>query len=107
MRDVRKLLQGSDPVVHEPGLSAAELQAVRRVLLSALPETEPGAWWAAPVLLATTIGVALWIGIVLGTHLPPPKSTPVNTHTVEQRQIQFETPGGTRIIWVLNSDFEL
>jgi hypothetical protein len=25
----------------------------------------------------------------------------------EQRQLQFQAPGGTRIIWVFNSEFDL
>ena len=25
----------------------------------------------------------------------------------ERRQLQFDTPGGTRIIWIFNSEFDL
>jgi hypothetical protein len=37
---------------------------------------------------------------------PSSASLPLDPAT-EQRQLQFSTPGGTRIIWVFNSEFEV
>jgi hypothetical protein len=37
----------------------------------------------------------------------PPPGTALLEDNGERRQLQFATPGGTRIIWVFNSEFEM
>jgi hypothetical protein len=60
-------------------------------------------------MLAASVGLSLAIGVGIGMRLPAREraAAPVQPQTSERRQIQFETPGGTRIIWVLNPDFSL
>lgn len=161
---LRTALRRGDPAAGEAGLAPEEAQAMRRTVLSAIPETRRP--WLAPVL-ATTAGVALTVLVVLviwrafqvpslpapaiaeARPAPPPApeiqpeiqetqlepiepevsiqepvkprrpaaviarrapvplpSAPDRPITEEPevsptRQVQFETPGGTRVIWVL------
>jgi len=110
MRDIRAWLKQGDPLNAQPGLSVDEAQVMRRAVVAAATESNGPDWaWPRPLLIAATLGVALAIGVGLGTGLRPRDGSapPIKTQTIERRQIRFETPGGTRIIWVLSSDFEL
>jgi len=119
MIELRTSLKEGDPVTNEPDLSFADIQHMRRVVLAetVAPRT---ASWPRPVLVATTIALTLVAGVALGRRLPPAKgnassesraggqvketSPPAPAHL---RQLQFSTRGGTRIIWIFNSDFSL
>jgi hypothetical protein len=109
MRDVRAWLKEGDPLNDQPGPSADDMRMMRQVVVAAANESMTVDWsWPRPWMLATAIGLALAIGISIGTRLPHDAATaPVKSQTIERRQIQFETPAGTRIIWVLSSDFTL
>jgi hypothetical protein len=56
-------------------------------------------------MVAATVAATLLAGVLIGRRLPhddlPRASEPA------RRQVQFDTPGGTRIIWVINPDFDL
>ena len=148
---LRTALRRGDPAAGETGLTTEEVQAMRRTVLSAIPETRRS--WLAPVL-ATAAGVALTVLVALVIWrafqvppLPAPaiaeavparppipeiQETPIQEPVKPRRpaaviarrapvplpsapdrpiaeepedsptrQVQFETPGGTRIIWVL------
>jgi hypothetical protein len=103
-------LRTTDPVAHEPGLSLTEVQAMRRAIVAAATDTHHAGWapWRLrPAALTAALACALALGVFIGTRfdLPGEKSTPPKAN--EQRQLQFETPGGTRVVWVLNSKFDL
>ena len=168
---LRDVLRGADPAAGEPGLAPEEVQAMRRAVLTAVPE--PRRRWIPFAALAGSALAALLLAVLLlmpdseGPAAPPhqparvaekprpapqsvpapvepvvaEKPTPRETRTprkrpapepapmaiaeaapeatpelppiepeveatiaAETRQIQFSTPGGTRIIWVLTSD---
>lgn len=158
---LRGLLREADPAAGDPGLTPEEAQAMRRAVLTAVPE--PRRRWIPFMALAGAALAALILALTLlspdaeGPVAPPrqpariaekPKSAPApipvpppvpepvveepekprkvraprkrpkpeavpevlpfEPETVatiaETRQIQFSTPGGTRIIWVLSSD---
>jgi hypothetical protein len=107
-------------------LSAKEAQVMRRVVVAAVAEgareRAGSIWMRRPVLLAATIVAIISVGIATGVHLgltnSQPPATPLasevpiettNTRNVNtpSRQLQFVTAGGTRIIWVFNSDLDL
>jgi anti-sigma-K factor RskA len=107
-------------------LSSDEAQAMRRTVLAAVVDDPPGRaaslWMWRPVLVAATIVAVISVGIVTGLRLDltyqrptiqlVPEVAPVDTTTtanvnMPDRQLQFVTPGGTRIIWVFNSDLDL
>jgi hypothetical protein len=58
------------------------------------------------------VALLIGVGITRGPHLRPASmvSRAVDTDLVrpgERRQLQFATPGGTRIIWTFDSDFSV
>lgn len=169
---LRGLLREADPAAEDPGLAPEEVQAMRRAVLTAVPE--PRRRWIPLAALAGSALAALILAMMLlrpapeapaapplqparlaerpsPTPAPAPvepvavavaeeaeklRETPRKQHwrpepapvaiaeaapeatpelppiepevettiAAETRQIQFSTPGGTRIIWVLTSD---
>jgi len=111
-------------------LSADEAQAMRRVVLAAVVDdarerAAASRWMRRPALVAATIVAIISVGVVMGLRLdlvnrsqqpsttplanqaPPIEATGAATVTPSNRQLQFMTAGGTRIIWVFNSELDL
>ena len=117
MNEIGRLLREGDPLAGEPSLSAADIQQMRRAVVAAAVSSRPAPWWPHPIVVAATIALTLTASVVLGRWLPPAPAdgdgraaTQVPASSVPEparRQLQFATPGGTRIIWVFNSDFTL
>jgi predicted pyridoxine 5'-phosphate oxidase superfamily flavin-nucleotide-binding protein len=117
MDALKAALVGGDPVAREAGLSAAEIDAMRRAVLAAAEAHASAPFWPRPLFLAATVAVTIVVGVALGARLPqralrPPAtrlalSEPAasTTRVDERRQLQFATPGGTRIIWVFDPAF--
>jgi hypothetical protein len=111
MKDLKRQLVAGDPVARESGLSALDAQSMRqRMLVEA--RTSPAAttsWWLRPLVLAGALAACLLLAIGIGTRLnvnegriaPPAARVPTT------RQLQFATPGGTRIIWTFHQQLEL
>jgi hypothetical protein len=114
MTDMGKHLLVGDPLADAPALPPDEVQQMRRAVVAAARGPAP-AWWPRPVMVGATIAATLVAGVLIGRRLPhadPPALLPagiVEGQTVEpaRRQVQFDTPGGTRIIWVIDPDFDL
>jgi hypothetical protein len=161
--ELRSILRKGDPAAGDPGLTPEEVQAMRRTVLSAVPEPRRRGWLvpamvtAAALVLAAVLALSLWqpgmdvagpepsppwppsptspfpslgeggtgeqkIAIQGRVEAPlsrrggrgggrgdggeglrkpePPEPEPIVV-VAHQTQIQFSTPGGTRIIWVL------
>ena len=124
MADWRTVLREVDARSDEDRLSPEEAEAMRRVVLATASTTapEPKGWsWMRPMFIAATVVAMIAVGIVAGRRfdLPVVPETPSTTQAdmspgtsaagvvVPNRQLQFLTPGGTRIIWVFNSEFDL
>ena len=113
MKDIGRLLRDGDPVALEPEMSAADVQAVRRAVLAALATTDRAtSRWPGPLLAGGAVTAALAAGVFLGLRTPAPRVSPIETaftHASDaegaHRQVQFASPGGTRIIWVFDSEF--
>ena len=111
-------------------LSVAEAEAMRRVVVAATiqgTETPARSSWLRPMFVAGTVAAVVAVGTVAAIKIdlsgrsaaPLPDLTatsavtsmdsPAQSTSVEppNRQLQFLTPGGTRIIWVFNSDLNL
>jgi hypothetical protein len=110
-------------------LSPDEAQAMRRVVVAAVsdaaPERAAFSWMRRPVLVAATLVAIISVGIVtavrldLANRLRQAPTTEVASQaaaidatnaanvTSQNRQLQFMTAGGTRIIWVFNSELDL
>lgn len=123
MTDWRTLLRELDARHEEERLSPDDAESIRRAMLTAAakasPERERG-FWMRPLLVAATVVAMVAGGVLAGRRfdLPvPPRNPPAQVESTADspaagigepnRQLQFLTPGGTRIIWVFNSDFDL
>jgi hypothetical protein len=125
MSDWRRSLREASEHDEQDHLSTDEAQAMRRAVLAAVSDPAPGRaasrWMRRPVLVAATIVAVISVGIATRLHLDPtnrqpdtplvPEAAPIETNTANvttpSRQLQFVTAGGTRIIWVFNSDLDL
>jgi hypothetical protein len=114
MNDWRTALRDADPGEHAQ-LPASDVQAMRRAVLAATVGRAPAAprLWVQPLLVAATIALMIGTGVMAGRKAAVTESrSPIHTTTTdpgdqEKRQLQFATPGGTRIIWVFNPEFQV
>ena len=104
--DISETLRTSD-VAHEPGLSVTEVHVMRRVIFAAAADTHRAGWSPWRLALAVTLACTVVLALFMKTVLAPVGPAPAGPQATEPRQLQFETPGGTRVIWVLNSRFDL
>ena len=93
-------------------LSAEEVAAIRRATIAAAsfaaqPVARRGpAAWIIGSALTTAVAGALFVAASTPRVLPQaPQPTPGVAPVV--KQLQFATPGGTRIIWHFNPSFTL
>ena len=114
MNELGRLLKQGDPVAHEPPLSPVDIQRMLRIVAET-PQVEPR-WWPQPMFVAATVALAIAGGVGLGRqmHVQPQQDQSPGIGVASSadsdgvtRQLQFETPGGTRIIWVFDPDFKL
>jgi hypothetical protein len=103
MRDPKRLretLRRGDPA--RP-MTREEAERIRGAVLREAARSEDLApsplrsHWGMITALASTVVLA----VSLGWGLRERPDAPVQEELARPRQIQFETPGGTRIIWVL------
>ena len=109
--DIRDQLRDGDPLTHEPALSTDDAHAMRRRVVSAARGARHQRVWAGvqvagAIAIACTVVMILMVATSRRVDRAPvgPAIAPVHD---APRQLQFETPGGTRIIWVLNPKLEL
>ena len=113
MTDWREELLAGDPIAAAPELSSADVDANRRVVLTAAPLRHRGpAGFAVALVCSLSILAAgsVWIVRQRPQRAGEPRATASSTtldhppsDQPERRQVQFATPGGTRVIWVLES----
>lgn len=123
MTDWRTHLRSALEASGDDRLPADVARAMRRVVVAAARaesgnQTRVGSW-KRPVALAATIVVMIAVGITAGRRLDlslperagivdgVPDGAAIEQPAQPSRQLQFSTPGGTRIIWVFNSDLDL
>jgi len=110
---VTRALRDGDPLTRESGLSAEDAAAIRRVVIAtAHRQPSPATAWPRPLMLAATLAMTIVAGVIVGRGLPrthemraPPPPTTAPATDAARRQMQFATPGGTRIIWVFDPEF--
>jgi hypothetical protein len=104
MNDLRSRLTQDDPLIRERDLSGAESHRLRERILAAKPaSTFPYSKLMFPIaamLLFVAVGSGWWVR----TSVPDTALVPSQ---VRPRQLQLSTPGGTRIIWTFNDNFEV
>jgi hypothetical protein len=118
MTDLNKLLNDADPIRDDRGLSRVNAERMRRVMLSAALESAPERTpWLRPLAVAAVGAVLVVVGTLAGHRIadrPSPAATPDPATTAlggstgnDRRQLQFATPGGTRIIWIFDQNLRL
>ena len=129
MTDWRTALRNAADRDEQGRLSADQADAMRRAIVAAVANDASGRaqaiWMRRPVLVAATIVAIVSIGVGTGIHLDqsihseplsptgraPYPASPEQADNIpvapQNRQLQFLTPGGTRIIWVFNQDLDL
>ena len=115
MKTLRTLLREDDPVERESALSADDVDRIRQMLLAAETPRRSRHWKMRMALagaLSVLAGVAAWHAgwpSSVWQRSDPPNHVaraPINAPT-DRRQVQFATPGGTRIIWVFDPHFDV
>ena len=97
---------------HDPGVARMDAETSARmrekVVRTARSATRSSAVWPMRFALAAFACLVLMISM-LATQRPVaiPDQTAPSVAGTERRQIQFATPGGTRIIWEINPDFRM
>jgi hypothetical protein len=121
MSDWRTRLKDAD-AAWQKDMSAEEIQKTRNVVLAAARQLAPGSIvWRRPVVIAYAVLVIVVGGAtaVLHTTLHTNQASLPEEHrgaagrieepntASDRQQLQFATPGGTRIIWVFDPNFEV
>jgi len=100
-------LQAGDPAGHEAPLTAEETALLRRNIRQAAVERRPSRF-GRPLIWAVAAAAMGLLALLISLTRPPVETDPplvlAEAGQPSSRQIQFETPGGTRIIWVLKKD---
>lgn len=116
MNNWQELLRDADPV-REPGpdarLSVDDVRHMRNAVVAAarVADRRPSAW-AHALAMAAILVLMIGVGVVAGRQAAQSKMAALDAARTEAsqapeiRQLQFATPGGTRIIWVFNPDFD-
>ncbi len=120
--DIGARLRAGDPLFAEPAPSAlstmspGDVDAMRRAVVAAAERSAQSPVWWPPLVALVATAAAIAIAVV-GAGVrdngrpasPPPPSTSVadspSTMSTGRRQLQFATPGGTRVIWVFDPEF--
>jgi hypothetical protein len=110
---IRALLEAADPLRHESPLSTSDIERMRQTVLRTERAGTGPAWLWPRAFAAAALVVLL---VIAGTvnrgktrRIQPGEATKVAAPSgpAERRQLQFETPGGTRIIWTIDPAFKL
>ncbi len=122
-----RLLRDHDPLASDTGLDREERIEMRRRILAEVPPHRgwtgrPAAWSPAltvVALLLVALGAALWPRVVDSPYraspaaMTAPAANPPASlldptgsgRSLDRRKIQFETAGGTAVVWVLDPNF--
>ena len=118
MTDLKTLLTDGDPVRKEGELSPADASRMRRLIVAAAQEPSVVRTpWQRPFAIEAIGALVAVVGAIAGhrrtVDLPATQATePLaaiggSSIADERRQLQFATPGGTRIIWIFDQNLRL
>jgi len=113
MKTLADWMREGDPVGRDPGLSDDESATMRRRLVhEAAGRAERRLGWREPLTLVGALALLLLAATVTEQPRPAPARDDAElaaqpARSAERRQLQFATPGGTRIIWTFDPEFSL
>jgi hypothetical protein len=109
----RSVLKQGDPLLEDQALSPGELARMRAAMSAAMPSGGQRVKHVAPVW---ALAVSCMFALLVIWGMSRVEQTVFVPHSVEdqtvedeprQRKIEFSTPGGTRVVWTLASDFDV
>jgi len=108
MNDLLPLLREGDPLQHDPRMTPVDAARVREAMRAVAPGGRfPVAVARFAVAGVTVASIGLAVLCFRFAHDAPPSGKAVHGDaSLERRQLQFVTPGGTRIIWTFDPAFE-
>jgi hypothetical protein len=112
MKDIRSTLRAGDPVAREGGASSVASERMRhRIRAERIHDAAPHGRRLFPAVAVTTLllgaGGAWMTTRALRSQRPPEITAVANAREMRgARQIQFFTPGGTRVLWTLHPKLE-
>jgi hypothetical protein len=120
MTELNKLLRDADPLRErlDERLSDVEAQVMRRAIVHAVRESAAARpVWHRPFAMAAVAVILIVVGAIAGDRArdhADEGAAATSAHDnhgssggLGRRQIQFATPGGTRIIWILDPNLSL
>ena len=113
MTDWRTHLREAVENTDDDRLSAEAALAMRRVVVAAVRlDADVSFSWRNPLVVGAVLTLMVVSGIVAGRWMPVSDDQhaviiPSAPDAGERRQVQFSTPGGTRIIWTIDPKFQL
>ncbi len=110
MKDLGRILREGDPARPDQELSPAHAAAMRRQMLSAVRVDVVRTPWQQPLAIAAMVALTIAAGVLVGLRFSAVEArpdVPAASAPVPPRQLQFSTPGGTRIIWVFDPEFQV
>ena len=111
MNDLLSRLRDADPLPLEPELPAETRDAMRRAIVEAAGVTSPArARWGQPFALAAMATLAAAGAVTAHRFADDRDRLPAAPHIMPSSvttQVDFRTPGGTRIIWTIDPAFNL
>ena len=112
---VGERLRAEDPCRDQDGLTDRDVQRMRQVVLGAA-RADTRRVWSTPMVLAAVMVAVVCAGVwavrepapsrVVASN-GPERQKPAADRSSGVRQMQFSTPGGTRVIWVFDASFEM
>jgi hypothetical protein len=114
-RLLRERLRAGDPAANEADREDEALAQLRERIRSGSSSRTPTARLRFLVPLATAALLAVWVSLPRDRPDPQipiaddPGPAPAQTGATgdDRRQLHFETPGGTRIVWMLDPNLTL
>jgi hypothetical protein len=109
----RSVLKQGDPLHGEQTPEPGDVARMRTTIVAAIPAGEQGLRNFAPAwaLALACMFVFMVSWGVSRVDDPVPVSPTVDNQTQQeeprQRKLEFSTPGGTRVVWTLASDFDV
>jgi hypothetical protein len=112
INDLNSRLREADPVRHEAGLSPDTVASLRRAVIAAAHAAPVSrVFWGRQLAMAACLAVMVLTGVLAARRVPSTirDGADPSTASSSQRttQVRFSTPGGTRIIWTLDPEFQL
>jgi hypothetical protein len=111
MKDIQSTLRAGDPVAREGGVSSAASERMRHRIRSGIHSVPTGGRRLFPALavaaLLLSAGAAWMASRALRQQPAPERVAVADAHEIlAARQLQFFTPGGTRVLWTLHPRLE-